>query len=198
MGSLMAFAPFIAFAVVDRLVGPTQGLFAALIVSVALLVRDWVTPGRTPKVLEIGTALLFGGLALYTALAEPTWSVIGVRLCVDIGLLLIVLISLAVRRPFTLQYAREQVASEFWGHPEFVRINYTITAVWALAFFVMVIAELALLYLPSLPHGIGVIASPEVERRQKEFYHSNRYQEAAAIRQRAATTRMILLSGYDG
>jgi hypothetical protein len=158
MGILMAFAPFIAFALIDRLVGPTQGLFAALIVSVALLVRDWVTPGRTPKILEIGTALLFGGLALYAALAEPTWSVISVRLCVDTGLLLIVLISLAVGRPFTLQYAREQVAPELWNTPEFARTNYIITAVWALAFFVMVIAELALLYIPDLPPRTGVVA----------------------------------------
>ncbi len=158
MGILVAFAPFIAFAFIDRLIGPTQGLFAALIVSVALLVRDWVTPGRTPKILEIGTALLFASLALYAALAEPTWSVIGVRLCVDIGLLLIVLISMAVGRPFTLQYAREQVAPEFWNSPEFARVNYTITAVWALAFFVMVMAELALLYIPDLPHPIGVTA----------------------------------------
>src|SRR5689334_12198735 len=59
--------------------------------------------------------LLFGGLTLYAVLEEPTWSVIGVRLCVDSGLLLIVLVSMAVGRPFTLQYAREQVAREFWG-----------------------------------------------------------------------------------
>lgn len=77
-------------------------IFAALIVSVALLVRDWVTPRRTPEILEIGTALLFGGLAFYAALADPTWSVVGVRRCVDIGLLVIVLISMAVGRPFTL------------------------------------------------------------------------------------------------
>jgi hypothetical protein len=158
MGILLAFAPFIAFAVIDRLVGSTQGLVAALIVAVALLVRDWVTPGRTPKILEIGTALLFGGLAVYAVLAEPTWSVIGVRLCVDIGLLLIVLISMAVGRPFTVQYAREQVAPEFWSSPEFIRTNYIITAVWALAFFVMVMAELTLLYIPDLPHSIGVTA----------------------------------------
>jgi hypothetical protein len=120
--------------------------------------RGSITPGRTPKILEIGTALLFGGLALYAALAEPTWSVIGVRLCVDIGLFLIVLITMAVGRPFTLQYAREQVAPESWSSSEFTRTNYIITAVWALAVFVMVMAELALLYIPDLPHRIGVIA----------------------------------------
>jgi len=130
MGILLAFAPFIAFAVVDRLVGPTQGLFAGVIVSVTLLARDWVTPGRTPKILEIGTALLFAGLAVYAVVGQPTWSVIGVRLCVDTGLLLIVLVSMAVGRPFTLQYAREQVAPEFWSSPEFARTNYVITAMW--------------------------------------------------------------------
>ena len=157
MGILLAFAPFIAFALVDRVVGPTQGLFAGVTVSVTLLLRDWVTPGRMPKILEIGTALLFGGLALYAAAAKPTWSVIGVRLCVDTGLLLIVLVSMAVGRPFTLQYAREQVAPELWSSPEFARTNYVITAMWALAFFVMVIAELALLYIPSLPQRVGII-----------------------------------------
>ena len=110
------------------------------------------------KVLEIGTLVLFGCLALYAVAARPSWSVIQVRLCVDAGLLLIVLVSMLVGRPFTLQYARDQVAPEFWGSPEFARINYVITAVWALAFAVMVVAELALLYEPDLPPRVGIIA----------------------------------------
>jgi hypothetical protein len=73
------------------------------------------------------------------------------------GLFLIVLTSMALRRPFTLQYAREQVAPEFWDSPSFTRTNYVITAVWALAFLVMVIAELALLYVPSLPPRLGIL-----------------------------------------
>lgn len=83
---------------------------------------------------------------------------IGVRLSVDAGLLLIVLVSMAVGSPFTLQYAREQVAPEFWHRPEFIRTNYVITGVWALAFAVMVAAELSLLYVPALPSRAGVMA----------------------------------------
>jgi hypothetical protein len=79
-------------------------------------------------------SVLFSGLALYTVFGGTAWSVLPVRLCVDTGLLLIVLISMAVGRPFTLQCAREQVAPEFWDRPEFVRTNYVITAVGALAF----------------------------------------------------------------
>src|SRR4051812_16786866 len=100
MGILLAFAPFIVFALIDRLIGPMEGLVAAALVSAALLVRDRMTPGRTPKILEIGTMLLFGALALYAVLGGLTGSVIGVRLCVDAGLLLIVLVSMAARRPF--------------------------------------------------------------------------------------------------
>jgi hypothetical protein len=158
MGILLAFAPFIAFALIDWLAGPVEGLIAGAAVAAALLIRDWLTAGRTPKILEVGTALLFCGLALLAVLGLVAWSVIGVRLCVDAGLLLIVLFSLAVGRPFTLQYAREQVAPEIWGRPEFIRTNYVITTVWAAAFAVMVLAELALLYVPGLPPRVGIIA----------------------------------------
>jgi hypothetical protein len=121
MGILLAFAPFIVFAIADRLIGQTEGLIAGAVVSAALLLRDFLSPNRAPKVLEIGTVILFGGLALYAVLGGPTWSIIGVRLRVDAGLLLIVLISIAIRRPFTLQYAREQVAQELWASPVFIR-----------------------------------------------------------------------------
>lgn len=157
MSILLAFAPFIVFAILDRLTGATSALATAALVSAGLLLRDWIAPGRTPKILEIGTTLLFGALALYAVLGTPAWSVIGVRLCVDSGLLLIVLASLATGRPFSLQYAREQVAPEFWNSPAFIRTNYVITGAWALAFAAMVIAEFALLYAPALPRRVGVI-----------------------------------------
>ncbi len=117
-----------------------------------------MTPGRSPKILEIGTAVLFCALALYALFGTPTWSVIGVRLRVDAGLLTIVLLSMAIGRPFTLQYAREQVAAEYQIRPEFLRTNYVITAAWALAFAVMGAAELALLYMPNVPHCSGILA----------------------------------------
>jgi hypothetical protein len=57
-----------------------------------------------------------------------------------------------------LQYARDQVAPQFWDRPEFIRTNYVITGGWALAFGVMVCAELALLYVPGLPPRAGIVA----------------------------------------
>jgi hypothetical protein len=156
MGILLAFAPFVVFAVIARLIGPTLGLSAGAATSAALLIRDWISPDRKPKILEIGTAILFGVLTLYSLLLHPTWSVVEVRLLVDAGLLLIVVFTMVIRKPFTLQYARQAVAPEFWNTSEFIRTNYVITAIWALAFVVMVIADLILVYAPQIPPTYGV------------------------------------------
>ncbi|QJP16694.1 hypothetical protein G3545_25490 [Starkeya sp. ORNL1] len=158
MNILLAFAPFLAFALIDRLVGATEGLVAAAIIALAMVIRDRVN-GRSPKILEIGTALLFGGLAAYALFVKPDWSILGVRLRVDAGLLLIVLATIALRQPFTLQYARESVAPELWDSPQFLRTNYVITAVWALAFAVLVIADLVLIYRPDIPPKFGIFAT---------------------------------------
>lgn len=159
MSILLAFAPFIVFAVVDRLVGPTEGLVAGALTSLALLVRDWLSPDRAPKLLEIGTALLFGGMAAYAVLGDPGWSIMAVRLRVDAGLLVIVLVTLTIRQPFTLQYAREKVPEAYWDSSEFLRTNTVITAAWALAFLVMVIADLVLLYMPEVHPRVGIITT---------------------------------------
>lgn len=159
MGIVLAFAPFLAFAVIDRLAGSTAGLVAGTAMSAALIVRDLVAPGRRPKLLEIGTVILFGSLTLYAMASDPDWSIMGVRLHVDAGLLLIVLATILIGRPFTLQYAQEQVPAEHWADRQFMRTNYVITTVWALAFSVLVVADLLLLYVPALPPRVGIIAT---------------------------------------
>jgi len=158
MGILLAFAPFIIFAIVDRFIGPTQGLCAAALASFLLVLRDWLTTGRHFKILELGTFLLFLILSLYALLERPDWSVVAVRLFVDSGLLLIVVMSIFIGRPFSMQYAQEEVSPDHWNKPEFKRANYVISGVWALAFAVMVIAELLLLFYPTVSHRIGIIA----------------------------------------
>jgi len=95
------------------------------------------------KVLDVGSLLLFGVLLLCTLIAAPDWTVATVRLAVDGGLLAIVLVSLAIGMPFTLQYARESVPHEFWTSPIFMTTNRRITGVWAAAFAVMTAADAA-------------------------------------------------------
>ena len=158
MNILLGFAPFIVFAVLAAVARPMDGLVAAALVAVAMVGRDVITPGRRPKKTEIATLALFGGLVLYGLFGHAAWSVTGIRLCVDSGLLLLVVASMVTRRPFTLQYAREQTHWKHWHSAEFQRTNYIITSAWALAFLVMVLAEIALLNMPDLPRRAGMIA----------------------------------------
>ncbi|WP_216841007.1 hypothetical protein [Acidobacterium sp. S8] len=156
---MLAFLPFFVYFVAVRLFGIMIALTSATIVSAIMLMRDALNSRRSVKILEVGTVLLFGGLAAYVYFKGGYWPIAAVRLRVDIGLLLIVLVSIALRWPFTLQYAREQVAREYWTSDGFVRTNYIITAVWGAAFALMVIADLLLLYATNLPRWIGVVVT---------------------------------------
>ena len=156
MSMLLGFAPFIVFALLDSMLGVVPALGAAAVLSAILLLRDWLTAKRTVKLLEVGTVLLFGGLALYAIGTHTEWSLLDVRLRVDAGLLIVVLVSMTIRQPFTLQYAREQTPPEVWKHPSFMKINNLLTGIWALAFGLMVLADVAMIDLPGVPLWVGL------------------------------------------
>jgi hypothetical protein len=158
MSIFLGLTPFILFFVLMRVSTPLIALAAATIVSAGLM-GTGVLRGGGIKILELGSLILFGALTLYTLAAHPDWSIAGVRLAVDGGLALVVLISLAIRRPFTLQYARESVPKEYWRHPIFIRTNDFISGVWGLNFLVAAACDAAAIYLPAVPLGVLVVVS---------------------------------------
>jgi len=155
---LLSLSPFAVFFALMRLVSPIAGLIGAFAVSVFLCLRER-RRGQSVKILEIGSVVLFGMLVAYTLLAAPRWTVATVRLAVDGGLLTIVLVSLAIGRPFTLQYARERVPEPIWALPVFFTTNLRITVAWAAAFAVHVAADAAAEYVPAIPLWIDIVAS---------------------------------------
>lgn len=158
MSILIGLSPFLVFFVLMRLASPAAGLAGALVVSALLCLRMRLR-GESVKILEVGSLALFGLLTAYTLLAAPRWTVATVRLAVDGGLLAIVLVSLAIGRPFTLQYARERVPEQFWASPIFMAVNRAITGVWAASFAVLVAADAAAEYRPAIPLWVDVVAS---------------------------------------
>jgi hypothetical protein len=155
MSILLGLSPFATFFALMRLHTPLAGLIGAFAVSSLLCVRMW-RRGEAVKILEVGSLVLFGLLTAYTLLAAPRWTVATVRLAVDGGLLAIALVSLAIDRPFTLQYARERVPEQFWGLPIFLTTNRIITAVWAGAFAIHVATDGAAEYVLAIPIWIDV------------------------------------------
>lgn len=158
MGMLTGFAPFIAFFIAMRMATPLAGLAAACVVSAVLVLRMGLRR-ESLKVLEVGSLALFGLLLGYTLAAAPAWTVATVRLAVDAGLFAIVAVSLAIGKPFTLQYAKERVPQEYWQSPRFLAVNRNITLVWAVALAVMVAADASAEYAPAVPLWIDVGAT---------------------------------------
>ena len=158
MSVVVGLSPFIAFFVLMRLVSPVAGLAGALAVSALLCLRMRLRR-ESIKILEVGTFVLFAGLTVYTLAAAPRWTVATVRLAVDTGLLSIVLVSLVIGRPFTLQYARERVPEQFWDSPIFMAVNRAISSGWGGAFAIMVAADVAAEFVPAIPLWVDVAAS---------------------------------------
>jgi hypothetical protein len=154
MGILLGFAPFILFALLTN-ISVSLALWVAFAAAFAIGIRDFAHT-RILRVLDVGSTILFGLLALYAGFIQPSLSVQAVRLVVDCGLLLIAATSMAIRNPFTLQYAREQTPQEFWNTPVFIRTNYIITAVWTLAFLVTTAADATATFNKKFPLSLDI------------------------------------------
>jgi hypothetical protein len=182
MNLLLAFSPFLLFAAVEHVLGMTVGLVAAAATSGLLVLRDART-GHL-KLLELGTLALFVGLATLAAATGASWSVLQVRLYIDSGLLAIVLLSLLLRRPFTLPYAQQQVPPEVRASPRFLKANMVISGAWALAFVAIIAADLVMLMLPAVPLAVGITIT--IVALVAAFRFSNWYPDHLQARRLAA------------
>jgi hypothetical protein len=155
MTIFLILAPYGAFASLMLLTSAKVSVFAAAAICLAVLALDFVR-GRSLKWLGAGSAVLFAALGLYLTLIDPTLDNSAVKLSVDTGIFAISLTSMLIGRPFTLQYALAAVAAETAAMPGFLRANYIITAAWTAAALVMMVANLAMLYVPGLPLWLGL------------------------------------------
>jgi hypothetical protein len=147
--------PFGVFSLL-MLAGPAEiALFASAATGLAVIAWDTFR-GRQIKMLGAGSVVLFLGLGLYLTLIDAGLSTSAIKLSLDTGLLAIALASLAIRHPFTLQYAREVVDARTAALPGFLTANYIITWAWAACMVLMAIGNILMIYLPSLPLWAGI------------------------------------------
>jgi hypothetical protein len=185
-------APYGAFATLMLVTSATVSLFVATSICLLVIAYDMVC-GRSIKILGAGSAILFASLGLYLALADSGWSNSIVKLTVDSGMLTISLASLAIRFPFTLQYAREVVDTETAALPGFLRANYIITWAWSAAFLLMLMANVLMIYVPGLPLWSGIAIA--FAARNSALYFTKWYPEYRRTKFAAAATSAGVLSG---
>ncbi len=137
----VGFAPWILLSVIE---GPHRLVLAAALacgLAIATTVAGSAVSVR-PKILDLTAVVFFGAMTAWAAVADPgtsRWLGDWAAELSNVAIAVITGMSLVLRRPFTLQYARETTARQYWTSALFLRINYTITAVWAGAFAIIAV-----------------------------------------------------------
>jgi hypothetical protein len=156
MTIFLILAPYGAFALLMLVTSATVSLLTGAAICLAVMAFDMVR-GRSMKILGAGSVIVFAAVGCYVSLIDPNLSVSGVKFAIDTGIFLLTLTSIVIRRPFTLQYAREVVDAEIALLPGFIRANYIITWAWTGSMLLMMIGNIAMIYLPGLPLWSGLL-----------------------------------------
>jgi hypothetical protein len=159
--ALLGFAPFVAFALIEKLVGIVPGLAAGFLVSLALAAWEAVRH-RAFHILEIGSSVIFGSLMLVALLDRPSWSIWQVRLYVDGGLALIVFLGLLLKRPFTLQHGLRSAPADAMRSPDFPRHNTILSMVWGVAFAGLAAIDACMTSVAGASDRIGIVLTVAV------------------------------------
>jgi hypothetical protein len=192
MTIFLILAPFGAFALLMLVTSAPVSLFASAAICLAVIGYDLVR-GRSIKMLGAGSVILFGALGCYVTLVDPGVSTSAIKLTIDAGVFAISLASIALRFPFTLQYAREAVDPETARLPGFLKANYIITWAWTGAFLAMMAANVLMIYSPSLPLWSGLAIA--FAARNSASYFTRWYPEYRKTKYAAAPTSANALMG---
>jgi uncharacterized membrane protein len=134
MGIFLSFLPWIVFWVLSGRDNYQIATFAATAVVIFLNIKD--IRQRNIKILDMGTLIFFIILTGISFSPNALWVDHYSAPLSDGAMFLIAFISLVIRKPFTIQYAYEQVDPKFWNSPGFYTTNRTISMVWCVVFLV--------------------------------------------------------------
>ena len=123
-------APWVLMGVVS---GPGRFEEAASAALGLALLTLWVGSRRGVPVhlLEVFTVVYFGVLAVFGLVASDStidWLALWAGELSNIALAAFAIVTLLIRKPFTLAYAKDTTPREHWDDPLFLRINYMICA----------------------------------------------------------------------
>ena len=149
MNLVAGFAPFILFTVLSRL-SVDLALWIAFATAFVVTIRDFVE-SPSLRLLDAGSLVLFALLALGRGFLDPNLSLAATRFIAAISLFLLLGLPLALKRPFSVDYARLDPREAGWPPELFLRVNYLVSAVWTGAFGAIAAADGAVLFNTGLP-----------------------------------------------
>lgn len=133
---VLSFAPWIAFSIAAHSTSLANAAFIAFGLALAANVPN-LRRGR-PKVLDVAGVAFFLVLAVAGLIDHDLeWPKRWAGVLGNGAIALIILFSIVIGVPFTLQYAREQAPPEVWQTPRFYAVCLLISWVWFAAMLVM-------------------------------------------------------------
>lgn len=135
---LVGLSPWIVYSLVEGEGRLEESSAIAFGLALAILMVGWLR-GSSPKLLEFSDVVFFGALAIFVAVASDdthAWLERWSGEVANMALVVIAVGSILIRQPFTLAYAKEEAPRELWDNPVFLRTNYVLTSVWAIAFVI--------------------------------------------------------------
>ena len=154
MNPVLGFVPFILFIVLVRL-SDNLALWVAFAAAFAFGMGSFLET-RVLKTLDLASTTVFGLLALYKGFVEPSLPLGTELLLVEGSIFAVLLSSVLLQKPCTLQYAREQVLPKHRSSRRFIQANYIVTGVWLAAFAVMTAADVAAVLTAKLSVNIAM------------------------------------------
>ena len=148
MKIFISFLPWIVFWVLSGRSSFQVASVASAAVVIFLNIKD--IHNHSIKILDMGTLLFFIFLSIVSFTAKGQLVDIYASPLSSAALFFIALVSILIRKPFTLQYAREKVDSEKWNSPIFYSINLKISWVWCVSFAISTLTSYIALNHPSL------------------------------------------------
>lgn len=128
---LLSFAPWICFLIIahDTMFRLKLGIIVAAVMSVVMAVT------RLHRGVIMWVGILFFLYAIVAVVfLNDMWAVRHMGVLANGALAAGVWVGITLKRPFTLEYAREHTDPSQWGSPFFLKTNYFLTTVWAVVF----------------------------------------------------------------
>lgn len=140
MALLISFTPWFLFWIFAfyKKMALAAALFSFLSMLAIILINR--RHGRKVKSLQIGTLVFFFLFALATLICGKKIITQNVDLLGNSAILIIVLITIVWKRPFTMDFICERTEEKFWKDPRFIRMNYVVSWFW----FVVLLLNFAL------------------------------------------------------
>ena len=181
MRQLRGFVPWVIYPLAVAVLDWRLAAGAALLVAAVALA---ISRKADAADMFVGAAVVFfAGIAL-VALADPASPVRHyVGALTPAMLAVAALLSIAMRKPFTIPFAKRVAPPEIWDTPIFLHVNMMLTAVWATSFAAM--AAIIALVLALHPQAVGIIIAAQVAGFVIPMRISRTY--PASVRARYAT-----------